>query len=284
MRLFRIFVILVLILVLAGCSPIPTQDLPNFSEKADKYLISQFGEKLFNENIRKHEFVPNQTRDFYMWGGCNVYYLPKEEGNKFVFRYVFDQSDYVTLPSAEEFQKNPEVWQNYVSDLARLTLQEEPITDVNVVFNEDGELYCTAGVVDCRNNPSYCFPYEFNKYENVLEIFEEKCNRKFNDIRFKPYNNYGKGDIKPEESRFLWCITYSPCIHKSCNTVWAVYIDPQTGEPVEDHFFGPDSVIYFDEQGKKISSEREIIKNGNKYGELIPLKELGIDYRVCKKV
>ncbi len=200
--------------------PIPEGFPEEYIQRADEYMISKFGSGLFDESV---EFSKAYVMNFSIWGGCTAAVNPIGDGKKYVVEYNFNQSKYVQVPLENE---------------SEFYSGGEPTYKVRVVFNHKGNVDCTSKVMDCASHPEFCPPYNISRYGNAVETFNEKCNFEFTDVYFDIYDYYNMlGYVNQSESRFMWNFKGVSCGERHCTTYGHVYLDPHSGEII-DEFYG----------------------------------------------
>ncbi len=202
--------------------------------ESKEYLTSKFGKDIVEQSVH---LTSAYSMEFEWWGGCTVQISEKRrDEKKWVVEYALDYSDFITFPTLEYVlsQSWGEDYNN--TSIARPSLQEPELNEDNmirVVFNQEGEVECTANIPDCTNHPEYCPPYIINTFEKALESYATYCSGPFNQILFDgDTNNLVGGYLSEEEFRFLWHVRYLKCSERHCDVSTSVYLDPQTGIPI----------------------------------------------------
>ncbi|MDO8459547.1 MAG: hypothetical protein Q7S74_00405 [Nanoarchaeota archaeon] len=162
------------------------KDIIDYSES---YLTSKFGQKIFDDAITFSKI------DLDLSGRIRI-------------EYTIDLEKYVTVPN--NIKSSNYFYENYL--LGEITLD----------YSQNGELLNTWGVVDCVNNPNLCPPFSINNYEEALKIYNENCNKEFNEARF--------GIFATEEPyRFVWEFSETNSMRNGVWVDFATGINPNTG-------------------------------------------------------
>jgi hypothetical protein len=188
---------------------VPEKFPSEFFNKSREYLISKFGEKIFNDAIG---FVKAEITSSFPCGGGQ--WFKEYNGEGYMIEYIINMSKYVELP--------PEV----------TDIQKYYGYRFVVVFDPEGELVCTTKTVDCNTYPSFCPPFSIDSFTEATKYFKSKCKGNFTDRGFYFYQP-SAAPTPVNESRFLWQFSQVSCGHH-CATAWDVYLDPQTGAIVSD--------------------------------------------------
>jgi hypothetical protein len=221
--------------------PVSLPPIPNETiDKSRDYLISKYG-KEFESHMT---FGSIYASEIEAWPGWTLM-GPAESGGKYIIGYnwnIHGNTAYAPLDYAME--------------------------SVSLVYTTSGKLYCTHQVMDCIKHPEYCPPYKIKTREEAIENFKRVCSSRYNPgVRadFYFYSDYYKPYTDPDfnESRYLWYFS-GP---NDKERLWAVYMDPQTGEIIHDDYLA-DKTYYPAWDGTKVELG-------------ITVRAAGIDYRVC---
>ena len=166
----------------------PTSPHQKLIDNSKEYLISKFGQKIFEEAITFSKVSPS--------------------GDRIRIEYTIDLEKYVDVPN--NIKSESYFHENYL--LGKITLD----------YSQTGELLNTWSVVDCVNNPNSCPPFSIDNYEEALEIYNEKCDKVFNEARFGIFST-------EEPYRFVWEFSETRSMRNGVWVDFATGIDPNTG-------------------------------------------------------
>ncbi len=186
-------------------------------DDSKEYLISKFGEKIFDEAITFSKITLSK--------------------NEMRIKYTIDLEKYVNVP--ENVKSNTYFYEKYLlGDLKKYVnasnniksniyfYENDLLGEIILDYSKTGELLNTFGVIDCVNNPNSCPPFSINDYEEAIEIYNKKCDKKFNEVRFGMFNSFS------HPYQFVWEFSETRSMR---NGVWIDFttaIDPNTGNIV----------------------------------------------------